>query len=422
VRRGLLFLTAAVTIVVAGLAAAVDRPAEAAFPGLNGKIAFTRNPDTQLGLPNDVLAMNLDGSGQTNLTNHPVDDDYPAWSPDGTRIAFTSFRGVSPPPFPPSNYDIFVMNADGSSLTNLTNNRNWDLQPSWSPDGTRIAFATFRGDPPGNYEVFVMNADGSGQTNLTNNAATDYEPAWSPDGTRIAFRTQRDGNDEIYVMDVDGSNPTNLTKNASGDFQPAWSPDGTKIAFSANRGGMNFSEIFVMNADGSGQTDLSNDPKNDSEPTWSPDGTKIAYSTFAVPNGDNEIYVMNADGSGQTNLTNNPADDEEPDWGAVPPPQPPQPPPPQPPPPQPPPAPPPPSPPPVHAPTQARCVVPNVKRKTVAQARRLLASKRCGLGRVRRAYSAKVKTGLVISQTRRPGARLPPGSRVGVLVSRGRRR
>jgi PASTA domain len=91
-------------------------------------------------------------------------------------------------------------------------------------------------------------------------------------------------------------------------------------------------------------------------------------------------------------------------------------------PPPPPPPPPPPSPPPVRPPTRARCVVPNVKGKTVAQARRLLASKRCGLGRVRRAYSAKIKRGRIISQSRRPGTQLPRGTRVGVMVSRGRRR
>ena len=98
------------------------------------------------------------------------------------------------------------MNADGSGLTNLTNNRNWDFQPAWSPYGACIAFTTFRGDPPGNYEIFVMNADCSGQTNLTNNVATDEEPAWSPYERPVdRLRTQRHwGNDEVYVMDADG--------------------------------------------------------------------------------------------------------------------------------------------------------------------------------------------------------------------------
>src|SRR3989442_1750383 len=92
----------------------------------------------------------------------------------------------------------------------------------------RIAFTSNR---DANHEVYVMNADGSHQTNLTNNAVLDEQPAWSPDGTKIAFRTDRDGNSEVYVMNADGSHPVNLTKNAANDQDPAWSPDGTKIAF-----------------------------------------------------------------------------------------------------------------------------------------------------------------------------------------------
>ena len=106
--------------------------------------------------------------------------------------------------------------------------------PSWSPDGSQIAFDS---DRDGNWEIYVMDADGSNPTNLTNNAADDQRPAWSPDGSKIAFHSNRDGNlDEIYVMDADGSNPIRLTNNTDNDHCPSWSPDGSKIAFRSFQG------------------------------------------------------------------------------------------------------------------------------------------------------------------------------------------
>jgi hypothetical protein len=156
-----------------------------------------------------------------------------------------------------------------------------------------------------------MNADGSGQTRLTDNNAQDFEPSWSPDGTKIAFTSDRDGNYQIYVMNADGSGQTRLT-DTGGNSYPSWSPDGTKIAFESTRDGNG--EIYVMNADGSGQTRLTDNNAQDAHPSWSPDGTKIAF--FSDRNDDfGEIYVMNADGSGQTNVSNNPGQDIEPDWG-----------------------------------------------------------------------------------------------------------
>ena len=133
-----------------------------------------------------------------------------------SKIAFISSRD--------GNNDIYVMDADGSNSTNLTNQASLDVDPAWSPDGTQIAFRSTR---DGNAEIYVMNAaDGSNPTNLTNHASNDFAPAWSPDATQIAFRSLRDGNAEIYVMNAtDGSNPTNLTmNNPSFDQQPAWSP------------------------------------------------------------------------------------------------------------------------------------------------------------------------------------------------------
>jgi WD40-like Beta Propeller Repeat len=278
-------------------------PAQATVPGANGRIAFSSLRGFM-----DIYSMNADGSGQTNLT-HNGDTKFfrdPAWSPDGTRIAFD--RGHDG-----GDFEIVVMNADGSGQNNLTSNAVGDFSPAWSPDGTRVAFST---DRDGNSEIYVMNADGSGQTNLTNNAAGDFSPAWSPDGTKVAFeRTPAGGgNSEIYSMNADGSGQTNLTNTSTtGEHDADWSPDGTKIAFQSFPSGQ--AEVYVMNPDGSGQVNLTNHPAHDQEPTWSPDGTKIAFES--TRSGDFEIFVMNADGTAATNLTNNPASDFGAAWQPV---------------------------------------------------------------------------------------------------------
>jgi Tol biopolymer transport system component len=117
--------------------------------------------------------------------------------------------------------EVYVMTADGSGQTNLTNNAAFDGTNTWSPDGTKIAFVS---DRDGNSEIYVMNADGSGQTRLTNNAAIESFPDWSPDGTKMAFETDRDANFEIYMMNVNGSGQINLTNNASDEHNPSWGP------------------------------------------------------------------------------------------------------------------------------------------------------------------------------------------------------
>jgi dipeptidyl aminopeptidase/acylaminoacyl peptidase len=158
------------------------------------------------------------------------------------------------------------MNADGTGQTRLTNNGAVDYEPTWSPDGTKIAFTSSR--DAGNYEVYAMNADGTNQLRLTNNAAVDQTASWSPSGSKIAFSSNRDGNYEVYTMNPDGTSQTRLTNNASSDTSPSWSPDGSRIAFFSFRDG-NF-EIYSMNASGGAETNLSRLPSvSDELPSWS---------------------------------------------------------------------------------------------------------------------------------------------------------
>ena len=273
----------------------------------------------------DVCVMDADGSNVANLTeNDEYGDGGPAWSPDGSRIVFVSHRdsgGKAPWEWPIEGNvgggNIYVMEADGSNETRLTNNPFRDGNPTWSPDGTRIAFQRKVAIPAGvgtfehSTAIYVMNADGSERTYLTNTPYNDTYPVWSPDGTHIAFQSNRDGNPEIYVMDTDGSNVTNLTKHPAADENPAWSPGGFQILFIRD------TDIYVMNADGSNVTNLTNHPVYDENPAWSPDGTHIAFNTRrdeTERDNNSEIYVMNADGTGLTRLTHDPHYDECPVW------------------------------------------------------------------------------------------------------------
>jgi dipeptidyl aminopeptidase/acylaminoacyl peptidase len=205
--------------------------------------------------------MGADGQNQVQLTSNSTNDDEPAWSPDGRRIAFRRSG--------PGFNDIFVMDADGQNQVQLTNAPGSDSEPAWSPDGQLIAF---RSNRDADSEIYVMGADGQNQTRLTFDPASDGEPTFSPDGQRIAFQSNRPeppGTDqEIVVMDTDGQNQVPLTNNSFGDFEPTFSPDGRRIAFSSDREA-DF-EIFVMDADGQNQAPLTTDPASDFEPNWQP--------------------------------------------------------------------------------------------------------------------------------------------------------
>ena len=221
----------------------------------------------------EIYVMDADGGNQRRLTNNPADDRGPSWSPDGKQIVFMSMRDGHIIDFAPT-YEIYAMDADGGNLQNLTNNPSDDRYPSWSPDGKRIVFVSerpghFRGKAGITTEIYVMDVDGGNQQRLTENRQTDWFPSWSPDGKRIAFASDRKGdfeNFEIYVMDVDGGNQQKLTNNRGDDSSPSWSPDGERIAFYSRRDGN--AEIYVMDVDGGNPQNLTNNPHADASPAW----------------------------------------------------------------------------------------------------------------------------------------------------------
>ena len=214
----------------------------------------------------NICTMNADGSQIKRLT--PRRNYTPAWSPDGKYIVCYSRIGPGD--------DIMVMNVDGSRIKNLTQHPSSNMRPVWSPDSRRIAFISDRDKTSGAFwNLYVMNADGSGLTRLTNDQWTDANTiAWSPDGKRIAFssfRARDDGASEIYVMNVDGSGVTRLTNSPGADMLASWSPDGTRLAFVTGRHPPLF-ELYVMNADGSGQTPLVTIEGTSAQvdPVWAP--------------------------------------------------------------------------------------------------------------------------------------------------------
>lgn len=236
---------------------------------VNGKLVFVRGTD--------IWVSNADGTGVTNLTNGTMGIcEEPSFSPDGNFIVFRS-RSTG-------DYEIYRMTLAGSGVTRLTNAAGEDKTPVYSPDGTKIAFVSSR---HGLDEIFSMNADGTNQLRLTNNSVRDGEPAYSPDGSKIVFNSGPNGNFgpwQLYTMNAaDGSNQLQITSPAANflDMTPSYSPDGTKIIFTRYDSGPFTSVFITVNTDGTGATTLG--PTGFvRKASYSPDGTKIVYTRVGL--------------------------------------------------------------------------------------------------------------------------------------------
>ena len=288
----------AAAALAAGLAAAL--PAAAAHNA--ARIAFSSGTFPSGG---DIVVYDVHGELVANLTpGNPspyTDDRQPSWSPDGARIAFMSHRDAF------NAQEIYVMNADGTDQRRLTydsgDSQTWNVEPAWAPDGSLIAFRKAKERQPD--EIWVMKPDGSGQRRVALSPGDAESPQWSPDSTRLLYE-RSNGPREIYVVDVAGGEPRNLTPPNTTDLGAAWSPDGRRIAFVSGSG----LSLAVMNADGSDRRVLG--PRAASPPSWSPDGSAIAFSSMRIfpehgsrfgPAVLTDVYLIRPDGTNLRRLT-----------------------------------------------------------------------------------------------------------------------
>ena len=289
-------------------------PAAAAEP-VNGRIVYTSfesSPDPAAG---DIWTMNGDGSGKVQAVFDPQYDAQPDWSPDGTRIAFRNRRANR---FESAIVDFRVLDHAGRPVVRdipPAPDGTQTTQPTWRPDGQGLLYRRTTTAPPTRSDIWVMDADGTNRRPVVVLPEDQFYPSFSPDMRTVLFSSVQGTNRRnIQAMDVATGTVRTLFDHSpeSYDSAPAWSPDGRHIAFESNLDGD--MEIFVMDADGANVRRLTDNAVHDEGPAWSPDGTRIAFSSGADPL-RLDIWTMAADGSDARAITTYPGREESPDWG-----------------------------------------------------------------------------------------------------------
>ncbi len=247
----------------------------------------------------EIYVMDIDGGNKVRLTNNRVIDLSPAWSPDGTKIIYCSFKQHSP--------KIFVMNTATLSDRLVAGFEGINISPAFTPDGGRIAFTSSKDYFP---NLYLISENGGGLKRLTSGPDIDVSPSFSPDGSMLAFTSDRAGSPQIYIMNLSSGTTRRLTYTGGYNTSPDWSPRGDKIAYVGMTGGM--FHIYTISPDGTTTMRLTTGPSDNEDPSWSPDGRFIIFSSSR--GGHDQIYWMRADGSDQTPIIGTGGNDTSPAW------------------------------------------------------------------------------------------------------------
>ncbi len=257
------------------------------------KIVFVSNRDGN----DELYMMDYDGFNQTRITFNKVRDYMPAWSADGKKIAYTSYRGQST--------SLCILDIYEGKLQELPV-RGTSFSPDFSPDGKKIAFCSTQ---DGNPEIYVAFSDGKNVKRLTFNDSIDTAPSWSPSSREIAFTSDRSGTPQIYIMDAEGSNVRRVSFGGTYHDAPAWSPTGDRIAY-VSRVDQIF-DLYVLNLRTNQIIKLTESNARNESPSWSPDGRHLVFSSNL--DGTIQLYSIDYDGANLRRLTSK-GDNKLPDW------------------------------------------------------------------------------------------------------------